>query len=440
MTNRGTIKGPTVIRLDSWKAIAAHLDRSSRTVQRWHARHGLPVIHLAGKKSSVFAYPEELDNWFASRGAITKVEPKEAAEPELLHTLPTFRMRISKQEEPIHTLIPESERKRSAELAASANRMWEVLSARNLTTISGYFREAIDLDHGNAPAFAGLSFVLIVQGLYGIICTSIAYIAAKAAADRALEIDTDLPAAKCAAAWIKMISQRDWQGASVDFEDALSRQAADCCALTGRAVLRIAENRLEKASQFLLDAEAKAPLSSFAAALYCWNEYLKNEFEKSLYQINQVRASGRSGPVMNAVEALAYLQLEERDARIDRLKVLAAASPHNQVVQGTLGCAFARANMPQEAGKLLKSMTETESRGKGCEPYAVAIILIGLNDKKKAVERLEQSYREGSLWSLGFRSDPVLAPLRKEPSFQQFLRKVDYPEPRDTLAHSTASD
>jgi tetratricopeptide (TPR) repeat protein len=420
--------------LDSWKAIAAHLGRSPRTVQRWHARLGLPVNHLAGKKSSVFAYPEELDSWFASRGALSEAEPKETARSELFHTLPTFGLPIPRQEERAHTLISEPARKRSAELTASANRMWEILSARNLTTISSYFREAIDLDHRNAPAFAGLSFVLIVQGLYGIVSTSIAYVAAKAALDRALEIDSDLRATRCAAAWIKMISQRDWQGASVDFEEALSRQAADCCVLMGRAVLHIAEERLEKASQLLLDAEEKAPLSSFSAALYCWNEYLRNKFEKSLYRINQVRATGRSGPVMNAVEALAYLQLEERDACIDRLTVLAAASPHNQVVQGTLGCAFAREGMLQQAGKLLKSMTEAESRGKGCEPYAVALILIGMNEKHNAVERLQESYREGSLWSLGFRSDPVLAPLRREPTFREFLKKAGYPETQNSRA------
>jgi hypothetical protein len=61
------------------------------------------------------------------------------------------------------------------------------------------------------------------------------------------------------------------------------------------------------------------------------------------------------------------------------------------------------------------------------EPYAIALVLIGLGRRQEAVRRLEQSYREGSFWSLGFRSDPILAPLHNDPYFQQFLTKASYP-------------
>jgi hypothetical protein len=64
-------------------------------------------------------------------------------------------------------------------------------------------------------------------------------------------------------------------------------------------------------------------------------------------------------------------------------------------------------------------------------PYAIALVLIGLNQTQEAVKRLEQSYHEGSLWSLGFQSDPILAPLRNDPHFRQFLSKVSYPAPEN---------
>ena len=57
-------------RLDSWKAIAAHLGRSVRTVQRWEREEGLPVHRLAHqKRGTVYARPEELDAWWAQRGS-----------------------------------------------------------------------------------------------------------------------------------------------------------------------------------------------------------------------------------------------------------------------------------------------------------------------------------------------------------------------------------
>ena len=54
-------------RLDSWKEIAVYLGRSCRTVQRWHRGYGLPIRHLGGLSTSVFAYTDELDFWLRGR-------------------------------------------------------------------------------------------------------------------------------------------------------------------------------------------------------------------------------------------------------------------------------------------------------------------------------------------------------------------------------------
>ena len=54
-------------RLDTWKSIAQYLGRSCRTIQRWHSRYGLPIRHLGGESSSVFAYAHELDEWLKER-------------------------------------------------------------------------------------------------------------------------------------------------------------------------------------------------------------------------------------------------------------------------------------------------------------------------------------------------------------------------------------
>ena len=55
---------PTPARLDGWKAIAEHLGRDARTVQRWRVERGLPVHRVPGAKGgTVFAYPSELDAW-----------------------------------------------------------------------------------------------------------------------------------------------------------------------------------------------------------------------------------------------------------------------------------------------------------------------------------------------------------------------------------------
>jgi hypothetical protein len=50
--------------LESWKEIAAHLNRNIRTCQLWERELGLPIHRLDGSpKARVFAYPAELDKW-----------------------------------------------------------------------------------------------------------------------------------------------------------------------------------------------------------------------------------------------------------------------------------------------------------------------------------------------------------------------------------------
>jgi len=62
-------------RLDSWKAIAAHVGRDVATARRWERTRGLPVHRVpGGKGGSVFAFTSEIDAWLTSA-------PQEAANP-----------------------------------------------------------------------------------------------------------------------------------------------------------------------------------------------------------------------------------------------------------------------------------------------------------------------------------------------------------------------
>ena len=68
-------------RLDSWKEIAAFLQRDVRTVQRWEKQASLPVHrHGESQLRSVYAYRAELDAWWRKQSALdsTAAEPPPA--------------------------------------------------------------------------------------------------------------------------------------------------------------------------------------------------------------------------------------------------------------------------------------------------------------------------------------------------------------------------
>jgi len=62
--------------LESWKEIAAYLQRDARTARNWEKEEGLPVRrHSHKSRSSVYAYPAELDAWRMSRKVVPEPGP-----------------------------------------------------------------------------------------------------------------------------------------------------------------------------------------------------------------------------------------------------------------------------------------------------------------------------------------------------------------------------
>lgn len=74
-------------RLDGWKAVANHLGRDVRTVQRWERRERLPVHrHGHAKQATAYAYRSEIDDWLRQRDV--QIATGEAS----LHTRPDRRL------------------------------------------------------------------------------------------------------------------------------------------------------------------------------------------------------------------------------------------------------------------------------------------------------------------------------------------------------------
>jgi TolB-like protein/tetratricopeptide (TPR) repeat protein len=69
---------PPEDRLDSWKEIAAYLNRDVTTVQRWEKREGMPVHrHQHDRMGSVYAFSSELDVWVQGRRLRLEEEEKD---------------------------------------------------------------------------------------------------------------------------------------------------------------------------------------------------------------------------------------------------------------------------------------------------------------------------------------------------------------------------
>ncbi len=91
-------------RLDSWKEIAGYLNRDVTTVQRWEKREGMPVHrHVHDKRGSVYALPQELDDWIRSRKTPSS-EPEATPAEQILPDTSTGH--ISARPRAVRWIIP----------------------------------------------------------------------------------------------------------------------------------------------------------------------------------------------------------------------------------------------------------------------------------------------------------------------------------------------
>ena len=85
-------------RLDSWKEIAAYLNRTVRTARRWEKTEGLPVHrHGHQKRDSVYAYESELDAWWNNRRAGLEKEEQDRQDANFPAGVLTFLKGIAQR-------------------------------------------------------------------------------------------------------------------------------------------------------------------------------------------------------------------------------------------------------------------------------------------------------------------------------------------------------
>ena len=386
-------------RLDSWKAIAEFLGRSLRTVQRWHDCNGLPVHHFGGSKGSVFAYEEEIDQWLEG----------------LAKASGTTRMRADE------TLV--SSKRSSCELTSAADGMWETRSERNIQIIADLYRKAVEQDSTNTSAFVGLANTMVFCVLNDMMDGAMAYPSAIEALRRVRQLDSEHLDAKCPAAWIDLLYNRNWHQARAGFEE-ITRKRPSSFAFAGLATTNIAEGKITEALECAWAAWRLSPLVCSLGGLLCWIVYLSEDFHRVLDMVAQIRSGGGDLGLVTTVESLVLIQDGSVGENLSRLEKATLEFPLNHTLQGILGYAYGVTGEREKARKshaYLARSSETNMKSNG---YALAILSMGLDNHQDAISWLETAFAEGTLWSLGFRSDPFLRPLRGDLRFEQLVHKI----------------
>jgi TolB-like protein/tRNA A-37 threonylcarbamoyl transferase component Bud32/Tfp pilus assembly protein PilF len=294
----------------------------------------------------------------------------------------------------------------------------------SLRKAADYFERAIQQDSSYALAWSGLGDAYSHTGVFGYVPPRAVYAKAKAAALRALALDSALAQAHTSLGFITLFYDWDWPTAGRHFDRALALDPRYPDAHLFHGWYFVATNRMEDAIREVQTAVNLDPFSSVNNARLASILFLARRYDDVLAQSRRVMEldSMFQGHVGRAELARAYLWLGRCAESLAALE----GSPGLAVVmwRGLLGYTYARCGRRAQALAELARLRAEARKGRYVSHYALAMIHAGLADNEEALAELDSAYVERAWPMFTLRVDPTFDSLRPDPRFVRLLKKV----------------
>ena len=286
-----------------------------------------------------------------------------------------------------------------------------------------HFERAVQLDPAYAPAFAGLSMAWQRWAFQGPATWKEVEPQARAAIQKALELDDRLPEAYVAQGQLQYRFDWDWKGAENAIRRALELDPNNLDAHFNNALLQMALGHLPEALAEIQTVEQLDPLSHQVQFLHGRILFRAGKPEEAILRLKRAIEREPRGATANIFLGEVYEHMgryEEALASYTKHVALRRDPPNNPAFRTLRARVYARMGKRIEAKGILKALEPDENRFK-----ASAYAALGENDK--AFRSLFQSVekREDTLYSI--KTDPMFASLHSDPRWQDLLRRMNFP-------------
>jgi len=288
-----------------------------------------------------------------------------------------------------------------------------------------YFEKAIQIDPAYAPAYAGKARVFewgtVNNGLWA---PHEAMPKAKAAAEKAVELDSMLALGYIAMAEVRWLFDWDWDGAERDFRHALELDPNSAAAQDAYGCFLAGRGRFSEAIPVLGRALDLDPLSpSFNADLgfaHCYARDLDRalSYHRKALEVDPKYFYGHFGL------GWCYLLGKEPAEALAEFQTAAKQAPNSPTAQSWLGYAYGVTGHRLEAKNVLARLDEM-ARTRHVPPSARAAAHLGLGEQETALDWLQQGCTARDSYMPYLKVEPAFDPLRNSPRFQALARKVE---------------
>ena len=158
---------------------------------------------------------------------------------------------------------------------------WFIRSSSDVEKAIEYLEKAVEIDPEYALAYAGLADAYGVLPIYRPILPGEVYPKAKAAAERALELDDSLAEAHAAMSCVLANYEWDWDGAEREIERAIELNPGYVTAYQWKAEDLIVRGKFDEAVEVMNKARELDPLSLFMNARMGFAFYYARRFDEA---------------------------------------------------------------------------------------------------------------------------------------------------------------
>jgi TolB-like protein/DNA-binding winged helix-turn-helix (wHTH) protein/Flp pilus assembly protein TadD len=303
---------------------------------------------------------------------------------------------------------------------------WNKRTADGLKAALAYFKQAIEEDPKYAQAYSGLAdtYALLGDWQYAVMTSKEAFPQAKAAAIKALELDSTLGEAHNSLAFVLDGFDWDFDSAAKEFQRAIELNPGYATAHHWYAWHLSLLSRYDEAIAEMRKAENLDPLSLIINADLAELLVLAHADDESIQQSHKTIEMDPNFALAHNQLAQAYLQEHMYDEAVAELKTAVQLSGGSPAFIANLARAYVASGKRSEAVKLLADLKKRSNATYSNAPE-IAIVYVSLGDKDQAMNWLEKGYEER--FNPGVLLRPGFDPLRSDSRFQDLVRRIGLP-------------
>jgi serine/threonine-protein kinase len=294
-------------------------------------------------------------------------------------------------------------------------------------TAIGYFAKAIDADPTFAAAYAGLAECYASLGYFGAMAPEMAFPKARAAATKALQLDSTLAEAHRASAYQQLFG--DWNFVEADraYARAVALDSNNAYAHWLRGMYLTAMNRSAEAIASVERAQQLDPLSLGVQAASARSYYNARRYQEAVDQAKTALELDSAHARARFWLGMAQEQLGKPDDAIRELRAAIAQGGPTSIYVAALGHVYATHGHKREALRALEDL-QTRSKSHHVSPLDIATIQLGLGERDATFASLERAVQTHAGGLVFLAVDPRYDPVRQDPRWLSLLQRIGFPD------------